>query len=85
MNFLLRIHGARQLLLVCTKGERVLCGQSQKTVATLESSNGLSVLVDERGCIHDFGEDSEISERYQNSTFETELDATGMCVLPGNA
>ena len=83
MEYHLRIHGASQLVLICSNGERVLCGEEQKSVATLESGKGLSVIVDKEGRIHDFGEDSTMSERYEDSSFKSELDASGMCVLPG--
>ena len=46
-KYKLLVEKARQVVQVCACGERVLCGDSMKTVAIMEGSErGYSVLVD---------------------------------------
>ncbi|XP_065183367.1 probable imidazolonepropionase [Sycon ciliatum] len=82
-DFGLRIHGASQIVLICSNGEKVLSGEAQKSVVTLESSKGLTVIVDLWGQIRDFGEDDEMWKKYEGAVYQGYLDATGMCIMPG--
>ena len=81
---LLRIRHASQVVLVCFKGQKVLVGSEMKNIAILESSGrGFSVAVDNFGMIAAVGFDEQVDASLPGSTYETEMDATGMCVLPG--
>ncbi|XP_013793776.1 probable imidazolonepropionase [Limulus polyphemus] len=89
-KFKLLIHSARQLVQVCSKGEKVLRGVDMSHVAILESKesegdtlSGISVVVDRDGKIADIGNDEEIIFKYKNEVFDTQVDASGMCILPG--
>ena len=83
--FRLRIKHASQVVLICKNGERVLAGKDMKSVATLEStsSDGLSVVADDAGLVHAVGTDSAIDTMLPNCIYSQEIDASGMCVLPG--
>lgn len=78
------IRHAKQVVLVCKNGERVLKGEAMKTVAVLDSEEGAGVsVVANDGKIECIDHDSVIGNKYHGQTFDTEIDATGMCVLPG--
>lgn len=81
---LLRLHGAQQIVLVCSRGQRVLTGPEMGKVETLDASGeGLSLVADSSGRILDIGLDSVLAERYKGCTFQKEIDVTGKCVVPG--
>ena len=81
----LRIKNASQVVLVCTNGERVLKGSAMQDIVTLEASGGkgLSVLVDGEGNIAAVGYEDQVDTTVPQGSYEQEIDATGMCVLPG--
>ena len=56
-----------------------------KKLAIVEGSEdgGVSVVVNNAGKIECIDLDSVVDQNYQNSTFVEEIDASGMCVLPG--
>lgn len=83
--FRLRIKHASQVVLICKNGENVLAGKNMKSVATLEAtlSEGLSVVADNAGLVHAVGTDSDVDTMLPNCTYTQEIDASGMCVLPG--
>jgi len=83
--FRLRIKHASQVVLICKNSERVLAGKDMKSVAILEatSSDGLSVVADDAGLVHAVGTDSAIDTMSPNCSYLQEIDASGMCVLPG--
>ncbi|XP_001636017.2 probable imidazolonepropionase isoform X1 [Nematostella vectensis] len=79
------IRHARQVVLVCKNGERILKGEALKNIAILEGSvnRGISVVADEFGKIECIGYDDDVEPQYNECSFASEVDATGMCVLPG--
>ena len=81
----LRIRHAKQVVLVCNNKERILKGESMKKLAVLEGgqNGGVSIVVNNAGKIECIDLDSKIDQNYQNCTFIEEIDASGMCVLPG--
>ena len=81
----LKIKNAAQLVLVCAGREKVLKGIAMQNVTTLQASadQGLTVVVDREGNIAAVGYNSEVDAAFPNCSFEKEIDATGMCVLPG--
>ena len=56
-----------------------------QSVSVLEAapSDGLSVVADDKGLIYAIGLDSEIDASLPNCNYTQEIDASGMCVLPG--
>lgn len=81
----LRIRHAKQVVLVCNNGERILTGDSMKKLAIVEGTKdrGVSVVVDSAGKIECIDFDEKVDRDYGNHTFTEEIDASGMCVLPG--
>lgn len=81
----LRIRHAKQVVLVCNNRERFLTGDSMGKLAILEGGQdgGVSVVVNNAGKIECIDLDDKIDQNYQNCTFVEEIDASGMCVLPG--
>lgn len=80
----LRIRHARQVVLVCNNKERILTGDSMKKLAIVEGGEdgGVSIVVN-AGKIECIALDRIIDQKYENCTFVEEIDASGMCVLPG--
>lgn len=78
------IRNAKQVVLVCKNGERILKGEAMKSVAVMDSNknSGLSVVAND-GKIECIDYDSQIQNKYRGQSFDTEINATGMCVLPG--
>ena len=85
MMYNLRIRHARQVVLVCTNGERILTGDSMKKLAIIEGTQGggVSIVVGTAGKIECIDFDEKVDQAYHDRTFEEEIDASGMCVLPG--
>ena len=81
----LRIRRASQIVMVCSSGERVLKGTAMKKLAILEATptRALSVAVNKDGLIAALGFDDEVDKLLAGCQYETEIDASGMCVLPG--
>ena len=81
----LRIRHAKQVVQVCNNRERILTGESMRKLAILEGGQdrGVSVVVDAAGKIECIDFDDKVDQKYPNSTFEKEVDASGMCVVPG--
>ena len=84
-SYRLRIKHASQIVLICKNQERILAGKDMQSVSVLEAapSDGLSVVADDKGLIHAIGPDSEIDASLPNCNYTQEVDASGMCVLPG--
>ena len=81
------IKHARQVVLVCKNKELILRGDAMKRLAILEAgaqNGGVSIVVDDAGIIECIDYDEKISQRYSDCRFEEEIDASGMCVVPGN-
>lgn len=81
----LRIRHAKQVVLVCNNKERLLTGESMKNLAILEGGldRGVSIVVNNAGKIECVDSDDKVDQDYPNCTFEEEVDASGMCVVPG--
>ncbi|XP_015780717.1 PREDICTED: probable imidazolonepropionase [Acropora digitifera] len=81
----LRIRHARQVVLVCNNRERILIGKSMRKLAIVEAGQegGVSVVVNNAGKIECIDQDEIINQNYKNCSYEEEINATGMCVLPG--
>ena len=81
----LRIRHARQVVLVCNNGERILIGKSMRKLAIVEGGQygGVSVVVNKAGKIECVDQDEIINHNYKNCSYEKEIDATGMCIIPG--
>lgn len=81
----LRIKNASQVVLVCANGEKLLKGTAMQDIVTLEASGdqGLSVVVDGKGNIVAVGYNDQVDATMPQCSFEQEIDATGLCVLPG--
>lgn len=81
----LRIRHAKQVVLVCNNNECLLTGDSMKNLAILEGGQdrGVSIAVDNAGKIECIDFDDKVDQEYPNCTFEEEVDASGMCVVPG--
>lgn len=86
--FRLLVKHARQIVMVCNKGQPALRGQDMKQLAVLtnsdqSSSTGYSLIVDHNGTINAIGPDEEIEQTFSANEFTKVIDATDMCVLPG--
>ncbi|GAU98778.1 hypothetical protein RvY_09878 [Ramazzottius varieornatus] len=89
--FKLLVRSAEQVVQVVNNGAKVLRGNEMKSLAVLESRlpkdanrrDGLSVVVDRTGNIHDIGYDSDLDGKYTEQDFDHIVDATGQCVIPG--
>ncbi|XP_028305635.1 putative imidazolonepropionase isoform X1 [Gouania willdenowi] len=79
-DFLLLVKNAKQLVLICDGGETFLTKHGMKNVRVME--NG-SVVVGRDGLIKAVGPSETIKAQYSHASFQKEIDATGMCVLPG--
>jgi len=81
----LLIHSAKQVVQITTEKEQVLAGNQMKNIKLLNSKpeDGLSIVVDKKGSIVAVGFDSEINQKFRNTTFERRIDASDLCVLPG--
>ena len=81
----LRIHHAKQVVLVCNNEERLLMGKAMKNLAILEGGleRGVSIVVNNAGKIECVDFDDKVDQDYPNCTYEEEVDASGMCVVPG--
>ncbi|EGZ15704.1 hypothetical protein PHYSODRAFT_508196 [Phytophthora sojae] len=83
-SFRLRIANARQIVQVCAHGELFKAGAAQKDLAVLENA---SLVVDLAGKIASVGPAADVekwlSAQPQPVTFEKDVDARDMVVLPG--
>lgn len=83
--FRLLVRNAKQVVTICTNNERVLKGEAMQNVAVVEAKQGegVSVVIDGQGNIACIDEDHVVQEKYADCQFESEINAAGMCVLPG--
>ncbi|XP_042549316.1 probable imidazolonepropionase [Dipodomys spectabilis] len=77
---LLLLENARQVVLVCARGERFLAGGALRSLAVLE---GASLVVGTDGLIKAIGPADAIQRQFSEDTFEERIDCSGKCVLPG--
>ncbi|XP_035003795.2 probable imidazolonepropionase [Hippoglossus stenolepis] len=76
----LLVQNARQLVLICSGGEKYLTEPGMKNLCVIE--NG-SVVVGSDGLIEAVGPAETIRAQYSEATFDKVIDASGMCVMPG--
>ncbi|KAK7824921.1 hypothetical protein U0070_014127 [Myodes glareolus] len=76
----LLLENARQVVLVCARGERFLAGPALRSLAVLE---GASLVVGSDGFIKAIGPADVIQRQFSGETFEERIDCSGKCVLPG--
>lgn len=76
------VRHAKQVVTVCQNGETLLKGSAMNNVCVLEEGP-TSIVINNNGLIEDIGDDETITRKYGNKTFEEEIDASGMCVVPG--
>lgn len=83
-SFRLRISNARQIVQVCAKGESFKAGKAQDDVAVVECG---SLVVGHDGRIAAVGStaqvDAWIAAQPQPVQFDSEIDGSEHCVLPG--
>ncbi|CAN9508480.1 unnamed protein product [Ophioblennius macclurei] len=79
-NYKLLVKNAKQVVVVCSQGEKYLSGKNMQTVSVVEDA---SVVVGSDGLIKAVGPADAIGSQFSEATFDTVIDATGMCVLPG--
>lgn len=83
-SFRLRISNARQIVQVCANGERFKIGKAQDDVAVIERG---SLVVGRDGRIAAVGStaqvDAWIAAQPQPVLFDSEIDGSECCVLPG--
>ncbi|TYZ63605.1 hypothetical protein PybrP1_002549 [[Pythium] brassicae (nom. inval.)] len=82
--FRLRISNARQIVQVCSAGERMKAGAAQNEVTVLAHA---SLVVDRDGRVAAVGSAESVArwldEQLQPVTFEADIDGRELCVLPG--
>jgi len=76
----LLIKGIGQLVTVA-EGTKFLAGKDMSTIKVREGC--LAVAVDDEGKIAMIGSQKEVTEKYNEKTFRTVLDADGKAVIPG--
>ncbi|XP_034433874.1 probable imidazolonepropionase [Hippoglossus hippoglossus] len=76
----LLVQNARQLVLICSGGEKYLTEPGMRNLCVIE--NG-SVVVGSDGLIEAVGPAETIRAQYSEATFDKVIDASGMCVMPG--
>ena len=77
----LLIKHARQVVTVCKNGETLLKGAAMNDVCVLNGP--VSVVISCDGHIGYIGEDTEVSQKFEEKEFERIVDATDCCVIPG--
>jgi imidazolonepropionase len=78
--YLLRLRNATQLVTVTSDGALYKCGSDMDKVEIIP--NG-TVIVNKQGLIAAIGDAAALQAQFQGATFEQDIDAKGMCVLPG--
>ena len=77
----LLIRHARQVVTVCNNGEQLLKGSAMNNVCILNGR--ISIVVNSKGNIEYIDEDTVVSQKFEEKEFETIVDATDCCVIPG--
>lgn len=82
---LLLVHSAEQLVCIVDRRQHILKGAEMNNIVILQRRNmdGLSVVVGMDGLISDLGYDSDVRPKYHGVHFDSIIDASGKCVLPG--
>eukprot|EP00069_Balaena_mysticetus_P022253 bmy_13866T0 len=76
----LLLENARQVVLVCARGERFLARDALHSLAVLE---GASLVVGTDGFIKAIGPADAIQKQFSEETFQERIDCSGKCILPG--
>ena len=76
------VRHAKQVVTVCQNGEMLLKGSAMNNICILEGGP-TSIVINNNGLIEDIGDDETMARKYGEKTFEKEIDASGMCVVPG--
>ncbi|KAM4035947.1 putative imidazolonepropionase [Anomaloglossus baeobatrachus] len=79
-KFRLLLQNAEQLVVVCQKEEEFLLKDGMQHVTVLEKA---SLVVGNDGFIKALGPTNDIHNQFCHEEFETVIDCTGKCVLPG--
>eukprot|EP00029_Vermamoeba_vermiformis_P006214 TRINITY_DN2375_c0_g1_i1.p1 TRINITY_DN2375_c0_g1~~TRINITY_DN2375_c0_g1_i1.p1 ORF type:complete len:427 (-),score=68.94 TRINITY_DN2375_c0_g1_i1:31-1311(-) len=79
-QYRLLIKNAKQLVTICSNGEKMKIGKQMDEVAIIE--NG-AVVIDNNGNVVEVGSTAAIVQKYQSASFTNTIDATGKVVLPG--
>ncbi|XP_042324541.1 probable imidazolonepropionase [Sceloporus undulatus] len=79
-EYKLLLEGAKELVLVCTQGQKYLLEAGMKQLEVLENA---SVVVGKDGCIKAAGEAGAIRQQFSGASFEKIIDCSGKCILPG--
>ncbi|KAK6488101.1 putative imidazolonepropionase [Huso huso] len=79
-DFRLLVKNAKQVVLVCTNGEKFLTGKEMQNIAVIENA---SLVIGKDGLLKAVGPVDRIDSQFQGASFETVIDASGMCVTPG--
>ncbi|KAM3587445.1 uncharacterized protein V6R79_005729 [Siganus canaliculatus] len=79
-NYRLLVKNAKQVVLICNNGEKYMTKHQMQTLCVIEDG---SVVVGSDGLIKAVGPAETIRAQYPEASFDTVIDAAGMCVLPG--
>lgn len=79
-DYRLLVKNIKQLVCVCNNGEKFLLREDMKKLAVYENA---SLVIGKDGLIKAVGPADTIHTQFLNATFETVIDASGHCVLPG--
>nr|XP_008109047.1 PREDICTED: probable imidazolonepropionase isoform X1 [Anolis carolinensis] len=79
-EYKLLLEGAKELVLVCTQGEKYLLEAGMQHLAVLENA---SVVIGKDGYIKAAGDAKIIRNQFSGASFEKTIDCSGKCILPG--
>ncbi|KAG5846042.1 hypothetical protein ANANG_G00145520 [Anguilla anguilla] len=79
-SFRLYIKNAKQVVLVCSNGERFLTKEGMKKLSIIENC---SLIIGNDGLLKAVGPADSIESRFEGASFEKVINASGMCVIPG--
>ncbi|KAH9503599.1 putative imidazolonepropionase [Bulinus truncatus] len=82
--FKLLVEHAHQVVQVTSTGQRFLAGRNMQELAVLQGAKGgYSVLIGHDGLIVDVDTSDAISAKYDKTSADEIIDASGHCLLPG--
>uniref|UniRef100_A0A3Q2FY18 Probable imidazolonepropionase n=1 Tax=Cyprinodon variegatus TaxID=28743 RepID=A0A3Q2FY18_CYPVA len=79
-NHKLLVKNAKQVVLICSNGEKYLTKHGMNNLSVIENA---SLVIGRDGLIKAVGPAETIQARFSESSFDKVIDAAGMCVLPG--
>ncbi|XP_010885463.2 probable imidazolonepropionase isoform X1 [Esox lucius] len=80
MSNKLLVKNAKQVVLICSNGEKFLTKDGMQKLGVIEDS---SLVIGSDGLIKEIGPARTIEVQYAGALFDEVIDATGMCVIPG--